>query len=95
MSWISAGGTFSQEPWGGKLGGEQGPGGLVGEGQPADGLAAGQGDPLLGIDLPNLMGFSGPGGRRGAGPRRAWAIDPRPDERLLEGADGWDDLFIR
>jgi hypothetical protein len=79
--------TFSQYPWGGKLGGQQRPRSLVGEGQPTDESAVGERDPLFGIDFPNLMRFGGAGGQRGPRPRRARAIDPGPDERLLEGPD--------
>jgi hypothetical protein len=89
---ISAAGTFSQEPWGGKLGGQQGSRGFVGEGQPTDESAVSQRDPFLGIDLPDLVGFGGAGGRRGVGLRRSRAIDARPDERLLKGTDGGDVL---
>jgi hypothetical protein len=95
MSRTSAAGTFSQSPWGGKLGSQQGSRGFVGEGQPTDPLAAGQRDPFFGIDLPDLMGFCGTGDWSSAGPRRAWAIDPRPDERLLESADGRYGLIMK
>src|SRR5271166_5653308 len=87
MSRIAVGGTFCQRPWGGKRGGQQGPRGLVGEGQPTNALAAGQADSLLGIDLPDLMGHGGSGSRWGGRPWRSRAIDSSPAEGLLEGAN--------
>ncbi|MGZ5980338.1 MAG: hypothetical protein ACXWO3_05185 [Isosphaeraceae bacterium] len=87
MSRIAVGGTFCQRPWGGKRGGQQGPRGLVGEGQPTHALAAGQADSLLGIDLPDLMGHGGSGSRWGGRPWRSRAIDSSPAEGLLEGAN--------
>ena len=86
MSRIAVGGTFCQRP-GGKRGGQQGPRGLVGEGQPTNTLAAGQPDSLLGIDLPDLMGHGGSGSRWGGRPWRSRAIDSSPAEGLLEGAN--------
>jgi hypothetical protein len=87
ISRIAAEVTFSQYPWGGKLGGQKGPRGFIGERQPTDELAVGEPDPLFGVDLPDLMGFCGAGNLRGLRPWWAWAIDPRPDKGLLEGPD--------
>jgi hypothetical protein len=57
-------------------------------------LAAGELDPLLGIDLPDLMRLSGAGNLESPwlrpGPARA--IDSCLDECVLEGANRWDGL---
>jgi hypothetical protein len=87
------GGTRCQRPWGGKLGGQQGPRRLVGECQPTDAVAVGERDLFLGIDLPDLMGFGGAGDRWDPGAWPPGAIDASVNEGLLEGPDRRDKLI--
>jgi hypothetical protein len=56
-------------------------------------LTVGQRDPLLGIDLPDLVGFGRAGSRRDAWLRSPRAVDPGADEGLLEATDGGDIFF--
>lgn len=84
---MSPGGTCSHFPWGGNLGGQDRPRDLIGDGQPADVPAGGQGDPLDGVDLPDLVGMDGLGDDRGAGAAVPRPMDPGSDEGALETSD--------
>src|SRR5689334_15674055 len=84
---MSPRGTCSHLRWGGNLGGQDRPRGLIGHGQPADPLAGGQGDILDGVDLPDLVGMDGLGDDRGAGAAAPRPMDPGPDEGALETSD--------
>src|SRR5262249_52411554 len=90
ISWISCTGTCSQRRWGGNLGGQDGPRDLIGDPQPADPLATGQGDILDGGDLPDLVGVDGLGDRRGSHAAAPRSLDSGPYEGGLETADRGD-----
>lgn len=72
---------------GGNLDGQDRPRGLIGDGQPADPLAGGQGDLLDGVDLPDLVGMDGLGDDRGARATVPRPMDPGADEGALETSD--------
>jgi len=72
--------------WGGNFGGQEGPRGLIGHGQPADPLAGGQRDILDGVDLPDLVGMDGLGDHRGDRSAAPRSMDPGSNERDLEAA---------
>ena len=72
--------------WGGNFGGQEGPRGLIGHGQPADPLAGGQRDILDGVDLPDLVGMDGLGDHRGDRAAAPRSVDPGTNERDLEAA---------
>jgi hypothetical protein len=84
---MSPGGTCSHRPSGGNLDGQDRPRDLIGDGQPADGPAGGQRDPLDGVDLPDLVGMDGRGDDRGAGAAAPRPVDPGADEGALETPD--------
>src|SRR5262249_10231144 len=70
-SCVAPGGTLFQYRWGENLGRQDGARGLIDGPHPAHLLAAGQGDLIGGVELPDLMGPSGPTGARAvAAPRR-------------------------
>lgn len=80
----------SHRLWGGNLGGQHGPRGLVGDGQPTGVTAVGQRDVLHRIDLPGRVRLGRPRNRDDQTPPPPGAIDAVADEGGLEAADGGD-----
>jgi hypothetical protein len=83
-SWTKWGETCCHCSWGGKLGRQDGPRGLVGDGQPTGQPAVGQALLLHGVHLPDVVGPAPPAWPPGLGPPRG-AIDAGPAEPALEG----------
>jgi hypothetical protein len=71
---------------GGKLAGQQRPGELVGDGQPADLLPRREPGLLDRVDLPDLVGGQGPDQRGPRPSRPSRPVDPGPLEGALEHA---------
>jgi hypothetical protein len=90
---MSTAGVCCHCSWGGKLGGQDGPRALVGDGQPTGLAAVGELGLLDGVGLPDLMDAARPDDRRSG-----WLFPPRPvdgggAEVGLEGSDGRDMLI--
>jgi hypothetical protein len=85
--WIAGAETCSHRRWGGNLGGQEGPRGLIGHRQPADALAGGQGHVFDGIDLPDLVGLDRLGDHDGNPATVPRPIDSGPHEGELETSD--------
>jgi hypothetical protein len=71
---------------GGNFGGQDGPRGLIGDGQPADPLAGGQRHIFDGVGLPDLVGMDGLGGHRGDQTATPRSMDPGSNESDWEAA---------
>ncbi len=87
ISWIAGAATCSHRRWGGNLGGQDGPRGLIGHRQPADAPAGGQRHVLDGIDLPDLVGLDRLGDHDGDPATAPRPIDSGPHEGELETSD--------